>query len=272
MIIEFALEDGVLEQPAYLKDEAAYNLLHLITESKQALRLTSRRRKIIFAQTPGHNAWLWLAEQASDIERERLLQQLVDYLVKQDVVLPGVTGTSRTVELFAARYCAARQLTYETHMGMESYCCPNEPYRPNVAGRLRVSNRQDAHVIAEFLAGFQEDALGTPSAASSHLAAAEWMCSSGKLYVWVIEDEIVSMANLAHRSRRYGRINSVYTPRPHRKQGYASAIVSAICSILHSEKLIPLLYADQQNPDSNRVYRNVGFLPSGVVNDVRFVD
>ncbi len=271
MIVEFTMEDGVLEQPAYLKDEAAYNLLHLITESKLALRLTSRGRKIIFAQTPGHNAWLWLAEQANDSERHRLIHQLVDYLAKRDIVLPGVTGSARTVELFAERYAAARRLAYETHMGMESYSCPNEPYRPNVAGRLRVSNRKDAPVIAEFLAGFQADAYGTPSDAESHLAAAEWMSSSGKLHVWVTDDEIVSMANLAHRSRRYGRINSVYTPRPHRKKGYASAIVSALCSILHSEKLIPMLYADQQNPDSNRVYRNVGFLPSGIVNDVRFL-
>jgi uncharacterized protein len=271
MIVEFTMEDGVLEQPAYMKDEAAYNLLHLITESKLALCLTSRGRKIIFAQTPEHNAWLWVAEQAADSERDKLLQQLVDYLVKRNIDLPGVTGTARTVELFAERYSAARRLTYETHMGMESYSCPNAPYRPQVAGRLRVANRQDAPVIAAFLAGFQEDALGEPSEASSHHAAAEWMCSSGKLYVWVIDDEIVSMANLAHRSRRYGRINSVYTPRTHRKKGYASAIVSALCSILHSEKLIPMLYADQQNPDSNRVYRNVGFLPSGVVNDIRFL-
>ncbi len=271
MIVEFTMEDAVLELPAFLQDEAAYNLLHLITESKQALCLTSRRRWVIFAQTPGHNAWLWITEQANDSERERLIQQLVEALVKRDIVLPGVTGTARTAKLFAERYSAERRTSYETRMGMESYTCPNVPNRPVVAGRLRVSNRQDAPVIAAFLAGFQEDAYGTPSNAESHLAAAEWMCSSGKLYVWTIENKIVSMANLAHRSRRYGRINSVYTPPPHRQNGYASAIVSALCSILHSEKLIPMLYADQLNPDSNRVYRNVGFLPSGVVNEIRFL-
>lgn len=272
MIIEFAMEDGVLELPAFLRDEAPYNLLHLITESKQALCLTSRRRRIIYAQTPGHNGWLWLAEQATDSERERLIQQLVDHLVISGAVLPGVTGTARTVELFAERYRVVRQIAYETRMGMESYTCPNAPYRPNVAGRLRIANRHDAPVIAAFLGGFQEDAYGTPTNAQNHQGAAEWMCSSGKLYVWIIEDEIVSMANLAHRSRRYGRINSVYTPRPHRKKGYASAIVSALCSILHSEKLIPMLYADQRNPDSNRVYRNVGFLPSGTVHEIKFLE
>jgi len=271
MIIEFATDDAVLDQSSFRPDETAYNLLHLIVESKTALRLTNRTKKLVFAQTPGHNAWLWIAEHVGDEEREHLLRQLVAYLVEQDVSLPGVTGLPRTAELFAERYGASRQLVGKTQMWMESYSCPSAPRKPSdVRGRLRLAGLRDAPLVAANMAGFAAEALeGNPDPAS-HLAAAEWMASSGNLYLWALDDEVVSMANIAHRSRRHGRINSVYTPREHRKQGYASAIVAELCGILQGEKLIPMLYADQTNPDANRVYRTVGFVPSGVLQDIRF--
>ncbi|MNR60825.1 FR47-like protein [compost metagenome] len=79
------------------------------------------------------------------------------------------------------------------------------------------------------------------------------------------------MARIAHRSPRHGRINDVYTPPAERKKGYASAIVAELCSILEGESLQPMLYADQGNPDSNRVYRNIGFMENGIVVDIKFL-
>jgi predicted GNAT family acetyltransferase len=62
----------------------------------------------------------------------------------------------------------------------------------------------------------------------------------------------------------------VYTPSGSRKKGYASALVSELCSILESERLRPMLYADLKNPDSNKVYKNIGFVESGKIADIKF--
>jgi len=273
MIIEFAADDGVLNQVSFQRDEAAYNLLHLIVESRSALRLTNRTKKLVCAMTPGHNAWLWIAEQAADEEREQLLRQLIAYMQRNDVRLPGVTGLPQTVATFAERYGAAQGMASDLHMAMESYACPSAPRKPlHVQGRIRLASRLDAPLVASNLAAFAEEALGGHSDPASHLAAAESMASSGNLYLWAVGDEVVSMAHIAHRSRRHGRINSVYTPRLHRQQGYASAIVAELCDILRGEKLIPMLYADRSNPDANRVYRKSGFVPAGVLHDIRFSD
>ena len=270
MIIEFAADDGVLDQNGFRRDEAACNLLLLIVGSRQSLRLTNRTRKLIFAQTPGQNAWLWIAEQTADEERDRLLQQLIAWLQKRDVRLPGVTGLPRTAELMAERYCAARGMTYDTHMRMESYSCPAPSRKPDVRGRMRPAGRPDAPLVAAYVASFAEEALGGQPDPAAHAAAAEWLVSTGNLYLWTVGDEVVSMANIAHRSSRHGRINSVFTPESRRRNGFATALVAELCGMLHRERLVPMLYADQTNPDSNKVYRNVGFEPSGTVIDIRF--
>ncbi|MEH7353475.1 GNAT family N-acetyltransferase [Neobacillus drentensis] len=80
------------------------------------------------------------------------------------------------------------------------------------------------------------------------------------------------MANISHRTAKYGRINAVFTPIEFRKNGYASALVAELCVILEKEKLVPMLYADISNPASNKVYQNIGFLKSGKITEIEFLE
>lgn len=79
-----------------------------------------------------------------------------------------------------------------------------------------------------------------------------------------------TMANITYRSPRHARINTVYTPVEHRKKGCASAIVAEACCFLHSENLVPILNADLKNPNSNKVYRKVGFIEAGKIAEFKF--
>ncbi|MBM7564001.1 GNAT family N-acetyltransferase [Paenibacillus sacheonensis] len=125
-------------------------------------------------------------------------------------------------------------------------------------------------MVAGFLAGFLEDAHGVTAEPSSQLTEAEGAIDAGGLYLWFVDGQPVSMANIAHRSPRHARINAVYTPPACRKQGHASALVAALSSLILAEGLVPMLYADVINPASNKAYRNVGFVESGEIADLRF--
>jgi predicted GNAT family acetyltransferase len=109
-----------------------------------------------------------------------------------------------------------------------------------------------------------------PADPKDMLPVAEREAASGEMYLWVVDGIPVSVAKIAHRSARHARINYVYTPRDQRKKGYASAIVAALCEQLLEEKLIPMLYADGQNPDSNKVYQSIGFVHTGRIDDLKF--
>lgn len=95
------------------------------------------------------------------------------------------------------------------------------------------------------------------------------------MWIWVNEilqesevNNVVSMANISHRSMRHARINSVYTPNEQRKNGYASALMAELSFMVLKEGLIPMLYADITNSDSNKVYKSLGYKECGRIDEI----
>lgn len=261
-------DDVVLNQYPFMKDELQYNLVHLVSAIEAASTFKTADGRMVFAGSPGHNAWLWLAEDLTDERRLLLLKELVSYY--EEIDLPGICGVPHTAEPFAKLYAEAKQMKYRTYMMMESYFCPKVIKPTKVKGELVQATKQNLELVAEFMAGFSEDAYGASVIPASQLAAAEGMIMRGNLYFWSVDELPVAMANIAHRSPRHGRINAVYTPPVLRKNGYASAIVAGLCSILEEENREPMLYADTKNPASNKVYKNIGFIESGPIAEIRF--
>lgn len=268
MLQNFDVHDRVLSQNMFIADEVQFNLIHRICESKSSTCLKTSDETMIFAQSEGHNAWIWISKKLADDKKNDLLQELLEFL--KGTTLPGISGDPMTIERFAQVYSEANGLQYYSHMIMESYFCSEVKKPLNVRGSMQQATRQNVEIVAEFLAGFSEGAYGVPVDPTSQIPAAEGIIETGNLYLWIVDNHPVSMANIAHRSPRHARINAVYTPSAFRKKGYASAIVAELCSILESEGLVPMLYADLKNPDSNKVYQNIGFVVSGKVADIKF--
>ncbi|MGO4694611.1 GNAT family N-acetyltransferase [Paenibacillus sp. 2TAB26] len=262
-------DDHVLNQFPFMRDELQYNLIHLITALEGATSLKTSDGRLLFAGSPGHNAWLWLSEDMTEERRDILMQELIAYYEGTD--LPGICGAPSTAEPFAKMYAEANQLQYHAYMLMTAYSCPKVIKPMKVKGKMIQATRQHVELVAEFLAGFSEDAYGASVIPASQMPAAEGMVMRGNLYFWSVDELPVAMANIAHRSPRHGRINAVYTPSVLRRNGYASAVVAGICEILEEENREPMLYADNKNPAANKVYQNIGFVQSGPIAEIRFM-
>lgn len=268
MLQKFGVNDQVLHQNMFMADEVQYNLIHRICESERSTCLKASNETMIFAQTEGHNAWLWISKELAAEPKNKLLQELLEFLKGNE--LPGISGDQATVGHFSEVYSEANEVQCVPYMMMESYVCSEVRKPVHVEGTLHLATRQHLETVADFLAGFSEGAYGVKVEPSSQLSAAESAIETGNLYLWLVDGYPVSMANIAHRSPRHARINAVYTPSAFRKKGYASAVVAELCSILISEGLDPMLYADLKNPDANKVYQNIGFVKSGQVADIKF--
>lgn len=268
MFVSFGPEDDVLHTGLFMQEEVEYNLLHLIAENGEALRIRTEENDLIFAHNAGHNSWLWLSPELAEERRRSLVRQLAEML--EDRELPGVNGTPETGKLFADAYGKLTGKSYQVRMMMEAYHCPQEQMPHGISGKLQQAEPGDIPLIAGYLAGFVQDCFGTESAPEDHLGYAAAVTESGKLRLWIDRDQPVSMVNLAHQSARHARINEVYTPPEFRKHGYASAAVAALCAELLSKGVTPMLYADAANPDSNKVYQSVGFKRTGSIVDLRF--
>jgi predicted GNAT family acetyltransferase len=261
-------DDEMLHQPPFTNYEVQYNLIHLISSNKNNNCFRSRDGNMIFAQTPGFNAWVWIDNDVEDAVAQRLIEQLNERLSNTE--LPGLSGEPKIIEKLASSYSIARNMSHQIDMLMESYFCPKEIPPIKVSTTLKKASHEHVETIAQFCAGFAYDAYGRYVEPSSMLSDAEHMVNTGNLYLLFSDSTPVSMANIAHRSARHARINAVYTPPEQRKKGYASAVVAKLCSIVRTEGLIPMLYADLKNPDSNKVYKNIGFVESGKIADIKF--
>ncbi|KIL34383.1 hypothetical protein SD71_20380 [Cohnella kolymensis] len=267
MLQKLSANDPLLSEELFMKDEVQYNLIHRITESEDATCLKYNDGTMVFAQTPGNNGWLWIADQVADEQRKVMIKQLIDYL--GGTPSPGITGEPRAAEMFAWAFSEVHNVEYHSYKLLQAYCCP-QIVKANIPGRIQAAAEQHVETIAEFLAGFLQAAYEETVDPVSQLAVAEGMIKSGNLHLWIVDERPVSMANIAHRAPRQARINAVYTPASYRKNGYATAIVTGLCAILESESLVPMLYADSQNPDANKIYKKIGFVESGQVLDIRF--
>jgi hypothetical protein len=198
---KFGVKDRVLRQNMFMADEVQYNLIHRISESERSTCLKASNETMIFAQSEGHNAWLWISKELAAEEKNKLLQELLEVL--KETELPGISGDRMTVDHFAEVYSESNGLQYVPYMIMESYVCSEVRKPVRVEGSLHLATRHHLETVAEFL-------------------------------------------------------------------GYASAVVAELCSILKSEGLDSMLYADLKNPDANKVYQNIGFVESGQVADIKF--
>lgn len=262
-------QDEVLCREEFIQGEVPYNLIHLITGLPESVCLKSSDERMIYARSPRANAWLWISQEVPGDTRRHLFQELLSEL--GDMILPGVTGEPVVAEQFASCYAEYHRGAYQRHMTMESYHAPAVSRPSFVEGMIRRAGVEDTQQVAKFLVGFSEDAYGVRVSAVTQLKTAGRLIREGGLYLWTVGSKAVSMANIAHRSPRHGRINAVYTPRSERKKGYASALVAELGLSLLQEGLVPMLYADQANPHSNRLYQNIGFSQCGEIADYKFV-
>ncbi|WP_165861196.1 GNAT family N-acetyltransferase [Paenibacillus paeoniae] len=267
MFIDLLPEDLVRPHPSFLRDEAANQLFHVITQGDCAHRWKSEDGRMMFAQSVDYKGWLWLSKELNAKDRTERIAALCNKLVKDR--LPGILSDPDTAEQFCSTYAALCGVSYRAEMNMEAYTCASVRPVIGVPGQIRPAGSQDVPIIAVFLAGFSEDAYGHPVTTESQLPVAERLIAAGNLSLWLHGDTPVSMANIAHRSPRHARINSVYTPGEHRKKGFASAIVGELTSQILKEGLTAMLYADLSNPHANGVYRSLGYQERGKIADIR---
>jgi len=267
MFTPFVPGEKLLEREPFLKDEVRFNLCHRIVEDPEAIALKANNDALA-VQNPGRRMWLWINQSLDKPSTEELIHTLCFQL--KDSKLPGIAAKPEHVSIFADEYSRLTNMTYSEAMVMESYYCPEVMPPENVEGRMITPDAQHLDIIAEFCVGFVLDGFGKSVSKDSQLGTAERLINSGNLFLWETHGHVVSMANIAHRTKRHARINNVYTPPQCRKNGFASALVAELSKRLLTEGLTPMLYADVKTPASNKVYRSIGYKECGMIRELDF--
>ncbi|HYH01833.1 MAG TPA: GNAT family N-acetyltransferase [Bacillota bacterium] len=258
----------ILNREPFRKDEVLYNLIFLISSNPNAIFATLANGKAIIAHNTSFPAWIWTSDDIDRRDWEELATDL--YFLYQNTGQLEYIAKPKVAQFLAEDYERRRSISFHKAMDMKAYYCPRVILPTPVLGEFSKTTPEDAELIAKFLACFQLDCFGESVTVESQREKAKRYAKSNNFYVWRVVDEIVSMANIAQRSPRHARINEVYTPPKWRKNGFASALVAAISQKVLDENLIPMLYTDQNYPESNKVYQNIGFVASGELSHMVF--
>ena len=182
--------------------------------------------------------------------------------------LPGVNGPDAAAERFVARWrdsieCEAKVRMRTRMFSIDTVTAPAPP-----PGYARLAGAADTELLLTWMRDFG-DTLGTVDT-WDRATLMKRLHDGRRFWLWTVADEPVAMAGASPPVLGVSRIHMVYTPESLRGHGYASALTAHVSSQLLKEGLRCMLYADVNNPTSNRIYQNIGFKALGDTVDYRF--
>ncbi|MBA2765922.1 MAG: GNAT family N-acetyltransferase [Solirubrobacterales bacterium] len=188
------------------------------------------------------------------------LEPLADLLVGVGRELAGVNAGTDLAVAFAAAWRA--RCGDDAHTSMRTRLYRLGTLRPSERppGHAVVASQDDRGLLIGWVEAFGAEIAGWRENVTSQV---EDRLASGAYTIWQDDDGTpVALAGLQREVGGSRRIGPVYTCKPHRGKGYGAAVTAAACRRAMNEGAAELLlFADVDNPASNRLYQRLGFEP-----------
>ncbi|MGZ3148327.1 GNAT family N-acetyltransferase [Lentzea chajnantorensis] len=173
---------------------------------------------------------------------------------EHDPEVSQVTGPRDRVDAFRALWRPGGREVYVLRLYRLG-----ELVEPDVPGAPRLATAADDDLVTGWWTDFVEELDGLPREVAAQRALdSRWM-SAGHV-LWLVDGVPVSWAASTTPVGGVSRVGPVFTPREHRRHGYAAAATAAISRWARQEGADHVvLTADVQDPTANSVYRGIGF-------------
>ena len=239
-------------------------------QSNLVLRLLAERAQ---HPEPGRYWWVTVGDEVAGVAvqsplnlhaaitpiRTEAVATLVEATVRSAPDLPGVFGIASTASHFAGCWGERTKAAVAAVETQRLYRLGTLRPPPRVPGRLRVAAEPEGGRVFAWLRAFEEETGGfvvPPEAIKRRI-------KDGLVYIWH-DDTPVSMASLTPISGGISAVVLVYTPPEHRGHGYGAACTAAVSQIaLDAGAAHCVLFAELSNPQSNAIYRALGYERAG---------
>jgi predicted GNAT family acetyltransferase len=167
-------------------------------------------------------------------------------------------------EVGAVADAVARRLGGVSELAMRQrlWSCDTPWPLPEVAGGPRPARESDRGTLAAWRDAFLVEALGEepPGDAAQRPSDVDLRDA----HVWVVDGELVAMANAWRTTPVSARVGGVFVPRVQRRRGYAAALTAAVTANLLADGLERVvLLTDVANPATAGLYAGIGFVDVG---------
>lgn len=248
-------------------ERVTMNLFYLILSDSKAYVWSDHKNFIICQSNDQMPMWVWLADDIDTDATECVTDIIAARVLLNSNIQINISADAGKQVLRIA--CEKSGANLEKVMDLNAYVCKNV-IEPEYDGVCVVPQKSDREAMVALINEFVEDAEHQIITNEEAEGFADSMIGSHNLSLWKCNDEVCAMAMIAHKTNEIARINSVVTLREKRGNGYAGMLISKICKALIEDNIIPMLYADADNPSSNRAYQKIGFEKVGKVTQYKF--
>jgi GNAT superfamily N-acetyltransferase len=195
-------------------------------------------------------------------------------LATADPQLPGVSGPRPTAEALSAAHLARAGGRVRVDRRLRLFGMAELIPAVGVEGAARRATEADADLtlLAGWMLEFQREALpelGDPRSPVEDLRRA--LAAGNGVLVWEVDDRPVALAVGSRPIAGMSRIGPVYTPPGDRRHGYGAAVTAAAARWAQDAGARQVvLFVDEANPTTNRLYPRLGFRPVHDVLDLSF--
>lgn len=207
------------------------------------------------------------------------VQSLVEDIVKSNIHLTGIGGEASVAASFAGEWAEKNKSPVVPFLGLRLYKLESVKPLINNNGYIRNASSDDRELLVDWLYGFSvengeyQESSDPQILHTRKIQTSEFIdrnISAGNVWLWENE-EPVSMVIRTPDVYGVVRLEKVYTPSEQRNKGYATACVSHISKLIHTEGYRCILYTDLNNPVSNTIYRKIGYNAIAEILQYRFV-
>ena len=216
-------------------------------------------------QTPPKNLLIYGLEKSCALA----IEQLIDFILKNKITLPGVIGPKNIATVFAEKWRVKKQAEWKVNFEQLVYRLDKMEKIKYVNGFLRKATMQELDFLAEWAYFFTKEAMGD----GDRKEAAERTKNTikkGNLFLWENGGKVVSMAGVSRPTRNGITVNYVYTPKKYRGYGYATSCVAKLSERMLEKYRFCTLFTDQANPTSNSIYLKIGYKPIEEFRQINF--
>lgn len=148
---------------------------------------------------------------------------------------------------------------------MGSYYCPSTIEPRKSEGRVRLATMEDADILAKYNMWDLKEIDNIDISYEESLKSIIDLIDKKIFYVWVDDNDKIVCTAVLKTNGKFARINHVYTPVEARCKGYAKNLIYVLTNKALEEGFTPVLYTDYNYPASNKAYKAVGYIDTGVL-------
>ncbi len=127
-------------------------------------------------------------------------------------------------------------------------------------GTFMVCTIEDVNVVSDWVYRFQiECDLDNKMSLEQTRIDMEKLINRKKLFKWLDNNQIVSIAAINAETEFYSKISLVYTPIEFRRKNYARSCVWSLTKMILEIQPTVCLFTDKSNPTSNKIYSEIGY-------------